>query len=53
MLNEVVAFNEKFRQDAIVEHERFFAYASTLSEDDLAKETEGNKDYVTTLLFDY
>lgn len=53
VLNEVVAFNEKFRQDAIVEHERFFAYASQLNDDDLAKESEGNKEYVQALLFDW
>jgi hypothetical protein len=53
VLNEVVAFNEKFRQDAIVEHERFFAFASALNDDDLAKESEINKEYVQVLLFDY
>lgn len=53
VMAEVTAFNEKFRVDALVEHERFFAYCSALSEDDLQKESEGNKEYVQAILFDW
>ena len=35
------------------EHEKFTAHASSLSEDDLSKETEGNEEYVQIMLLDW
>jgi len=40
--NEVVLFNEKFREAALSEHEKFHAHAASIGEEELLAENEGN-----------
>lgn len=39
---EVTAFNEKFREAALLEHEKFMAYAQSIPEADLEAEYADN-----------
>ena len=50
---EVVAFNEKFRADALTEHERFHAFVESLNDEDQAKEMENNKEYMEVMIADW
>lgn len=43
MLNEVILFNEKFKEATLIEHDRFTAHATAITEDELMKENEGNE----------
>jgi len=49
----VVAFNEKFRADALTEHERFHAFVESLNDEDQAKEMENNKEYMEVMIADW
>lgn len=52
MLTEVTTFNEKFREVAQNEYEKFHQHAQSVPEDDLIRENEGNEDYVMYMLMD-
>lgn len=53
VLNEVVLFNEKFKEATLLEHERFTAHASSIPETELEKENEGNESYLLVMLVDW
>lgn len=52
MLNEVVNFNEKFKEAAILEHERLHANMAK-DEESTMKEYEGNEAYITIFLLEF
>jgi hypothetical protein len=51
VLNEVVNFNEKFKEAALLEHERFHAHANEITEEELLAENE--QKYMEILLIDW
>lgn len=53
VLNEVVLFNEKFKEATLIEHERFTAHAQSIPEQELEKEQEGNEQYMIIMLMDW
>lgn len=46
-------FNEKFKEATLLEHERFTAHASSMTETELEKENEGNESYLLVMLVDW
>lgn len=52
VLAEVINFNEKFKEAAQHEYEKFHQHAQSVPEDDLIRENEGNENYVMYMLMD-